>query len=212
MSNNKHPMAEMIRNREMAKKLKEQSMRNQGLIPNPQNVQDFKANMNKLPPQLQPKNIGQINQVVWPFWFTFTAPELAPNSSSQGFVTITQEAGFILMSMSKVVFRKTTGPTQYTYVDPENYTSTGDTDGLKYTIRDAQSTRVFHNIPMELDMIGHPQYPTVLPSPLYFLPNSTIEITYQNDNASDTYVPFVTLFGYRIRMDDANNILSTVVG
>lgn len=200
------------RNREMEAKLKQQSMRNQGLIPNPQSVQDYKSNLNALPPQLRPRNIGAINQVIWPFYFTFTAPELAPNSSSQGFTTITQEAGFILLSITKAVFKKTTGPTQYTYVDPQNYTGGGDTDGLKWTLRDAQSTRVFNNLPMELDSIGHPLYPTVLPSPLYFLPNSTIEITYQNDNPSDTYVPFVTMFGYRIRMDDANSILSTVVG
>lgn len=212
MSKNNHPLNQQIRNREMEAKLKQQSMRNQGLIPQPQNVQQYKQNLDdKLPQHLRPGNIGQLNQVIWPFWFTFTAPELAPNTSSIGFTTITQEAGFILVSMSKSVFIKSTGPTQYTYVDPEESNASGDTDGLKFSLRDAQSTRVFNNAPMELDSLGHPQYPTAFPSPLYFMPNATIEITYQNDNASLTYVPFVTMFGYRIRTDNLN-VLSTVVG
>jgi hypothetical protein len=203
-------MAQERRNREMMRKMKEQSMRNQGLIPNPQSTKDFKSNLNSsLPKQLRPGNIGQINQIVWPFWFTFSAPELVAQTASSGFLTITQEAGFILLSITKSVFIKSGGA--YTYVDPNVSTAAGDTDALKFTIRDAQSSRVFHNLPMELDMVGHPEFPTVLPSPLYFLPNSTIEITYQNDNPSVTYVPFVTFFGYRIRMDDPN-ILSTVVG
>jgi hypothetical protein len=61
-------------------------------------------------------------------------------------------------------------------------------------------------------MVGVPEFPSVLPTPILFLPNSTIEVTYQNDNATDTFVPFITLFGYRVRIEDAQNILSTVVG
>jgi hypothetical protein len=63
-----------------------------------------------------------------------------------------------------------------------------------------------------MDMVGSPQYPSVLPTPMMFLPNSNIEITYTNENASVTYVPFITFFGYRMRVDDAQNLLSTVVG
>ena len=203
--------AQVLRNRNMAQKVRQQSLRNQGLV-DAKSPQQFQQNLqNSVPSFMQPGNVGEINNVIWPFYFTFTAPELAPNTASTGFTTITQEASFILVSITKAVFVKTEGPTQYTYIDPNANTAIGDTDGLKFTLRDAQSSRVFQNIPQELDMIGHPEFPTALPSPLFFLPNSTIEITYQNDNPSVTYVPFVTLFGYRLRLNDPS-ILSTITG
>ena len=208
---NQSEVNQEYRNREMERKLKEQSMRRQGLHSNPQSVNQHKENlMRSLPPQLRPGNIGQLNNVLWPFWFTFSIPELVAGSSSQAFMTISQEAPFILVSMTKAAFTKTTGPTVYSYVDPKNY-SAGKTDDLKFTMRDSQSSRIFHGLPMELDMIGDPSNPTVLPSPLYFLPSSTIELTYQNDNPTITYVPLMTFFGYRVRVDNAN-MLSTVMG
>ncbi|MEO5348878.1 MAG: hypothetical protein H7836_04455 [Magnetococcus sp. YQC-3] len=179
----------------------------------PQGAPSLKQEMNtSLPAALRPGNVGAINRVIWPFWFTFTAPELAPNTSSQGFFTVTQEAAFVFMSMTKSVFKKTVGPTQYTYIDPNDETGAGQADGLKWTMRDAQSSRVFSNLPVEMDHFGHPDYPFVLSTPILFLPNSTIEMTYQNDNASDTYVPFITLFGYRVRVEDAQHLLGTVIG
>ena len=165
-----------------------------------------------LPQQLKAGNIGAINRVIWPFWFTFSAPELAPQTSSQGFFTVTQEAAFVWMAMTRAVYKKTVGPTEYTYVDPNNYTDAGQTHGLKWSFRDAQSSRVFSNLPVEMDNFGSPEYPMILPTPILFLPNSTVEVTYQNDNTSDTYVPFITMFGYRVRVEDAKNLLGTVVG
>lgn len=199
------------RNVQMEAALKKKSLQRQGL-PQVSSAASLKSNLDAaLPATMRPGNVGSINRVIWPFFFTFTAPELSPNSSSQGFTTITQEAAFVWMSYTKAVYKKTAGPV-YTYVDPDDYSAVGQTDGLKFTLRDAQSTRTFHNSPLEVDQIGNPQFPSVLPTPILFLPNSTIEITYQNDNAADTFVPFITLFGYRVRIEDAQKILSTVVG
>lgn len=204
-------MKQKQRNVQMEAALKKKSLQRQGLPP-VSGAMSLKANLDAaLPATLRPGNVGSINRVIWPFFFTFTAPELAPNSASQGFTTITQEAAFVWMSYTKSVYKKTAGPV-YTYVDPDDYSSVGQTDGLKFTLKDAQSTRTFHNSPLEIDSIGNPQFPSVLPTPILFLPNSTIEITYQNDNASDTFVPFITMFGYRVRIEDAQRILSTVVG
>lgn len=173
----------------------------------------LKKDMNdSLPAALRPGNVGAINRVIWPFWFTFSAPELAPQTSSQGFFTVTQEAAFVWMSMTKAIYKKTVGPTQYTYIDPNDETANGEAPGLKWTLRDAQSSRVFSNLPVEMDHFASPSYPFVLPTPILFLPNSTVEMTYQNDDASATYVPFITMFGYRVRIEDAQNLLGTVIG
>jgi hypothetical protein len=209
MANERQQQAK--RNAQMEADLKRRSMQRQGL-PQNRSAQSLQSTLKKaLPQNMLPGNVGSINRVIWPFWFTFTAPELVPNSSSSGFTTISQEAAFVWMSYTKAVFKKTAGPV-YTAIDPEDETAAGGTDGLKFSIRDAQSSRVFHNNPIELDLVGHPDYPSVLPTPIMFLPSSTVEMNYVNESASDTYVPFITMFGYRIRIEDAQNILSLVQG
>lgn len=166
-----------------------------------------------LPPNLQPGNVGNLNKVIWPFWFTFTAPVLLPATGTNGFITISQEAAFIWMSMSKVVFKKTgPGPNHiYTAIDgaatDEDLASAND---LTISIRDAQSSRVFMGSPIEIDNIGTGKDPSILPTPQFILPNATLECAFQNNHASNVYVPWITLFGYRLRVENSENLLSTI--
>ena len=170
------------------------------------------SNLDKLPGMLRPGNVGDINRVIWPFWFTFTpAPELAPGESSSASFAVTQEASFVAMAITKTVHNLTVGPT-YTYVDPGDETGAGETPGLSFFLRDAQSSRVFMQSTIELDHIGAPRFPTILAQPMLFLPNSVVEAGYTNSNASNTYVPFVTLFGYRLRIEESEKIRSLVTG
>jgi len=163
---------------------------------------------------MYPGNVGDINRVVWPFFFTFNAPVLAPSTASQASFTVSQEAAFIWMSFSKVVFLRTgAGPNfTYTAIDPNNEAAAGDANGLNVQFRDAQSSRVFQKNPMPLDSYGAPEFPTVLSTPLMFLPNSTVECLYSNADATNVYVPFITFFGYRVRIENAQDILSLVTG
>lgn len=176
-------------------------------------AQDLYRNIKRnVPAQLMPGNVGDLNRVIWPFWFTFSAPELAPGQSSTGQLSITQEAAFIWMAFTKTVFKKTTGPTAYTAIDPAQEDSTGSANGLTFQLRDSQSSRVFSQGLISLDAFGDPRYPSVLQTPVMFLPNSTVEVTYNNADATATYVPYITLFGYRVRLQDAEQILSLVNG
>jgi hypothetical protein len=163
---------------------------------------------------MMPGNVGDINKIVWPFWFTFNAPVLAPSTSSTASFTVSQEAAFIWMSFSKVVFKRTgTAPNWvYTAIDPNDETGSGDASGLNVVFRDSQSSRTFQRNPMPLDAYGVPEFPTVISTPLMFLPNSTVETQYSNSNASDVYVPWITFFGYRVRIENAQDILSLVTG
>lgn len=164
-----------------------------------------------LPQDMLPGNIGDINNVFWPFYFTFSAPELAPNQGSIGSFTVTQEASFVLMDIKKVVFKKAAG--QYTAIDalyPDS--ALASANDLNIVFRDAQSSRTFMQTPMAVDEIGCAEFPTKLKKPQMFLPNSTIECIFQNSHPSNTYVPFVTMFGYRLRVDNAASILSLITG
>jgi hypothetical protein len=164
-----------------------------------------------LPPQMLPGNIGDLNNVFWPFYFTFTAPELPPNSGSIGSFTVTQEASFILLNISQVVFKKVAG--SYTAINALNSDEAlNNANNLNIAFRDAQSSRTFMQLPMGISEIGCAEFPTILNQPQMFLPNSTIECIYQNSNATETFVPFVTMFGYRLRVDNSASILSLITG
>lgn len=195
---------ELERNKKMDQQLKSRIGRS-----SPQNLQNTLKNA--LPEDMLPGNVGDINNVFWPFFFTFSAPELPPNSGSIGSVTVTQEASFILMEMKKVVFKKVGGI--YTAIDALNQNEAlSNANDLNIVIRDAQSSRVFMNVPMSISEVGCAEFPTKLKKSQMFLPNSTIECIYQNSNAADTYVPFITLFGYRLRVEDSQSILSLITG
>ena len=205
--------AEAIRNARIAAAIRRRNYDRQGVAP-VDSARQLNANLrNALPPRMVPGNIGDINRVIWPFFFPFNAPELTPNTSTIASVTVTQEAAFIWMSWSKAVFQKTTGPTQYTYIDPQNFNSDlGGVNGLTTALRDASSTRVFNGSPTEIDTMGDANQPSVLPTPIMFLPNATIELNFTNNHPTNTYVPFVTMFGYRVRIQDAQKILSMITG
>ena len=118
------------------------------------------------------------------------------------------------MSTVKTVFveKAPVGSNTWEFIDPAQPDSAGKSTGLSYSLRDSQSSREFHNIPMPLDMIGTWEDPTPVYNPVMFLPNSNIEWNFQNNNADLTYKVFVTMFGYRLRIEGAREILSTVIG
>jgi hypothetical protein len=179
--------------------------------------QSLARNMGRaLPKYLVPGNLGDINKVVWPFWFTAQAPELpaavgGTQVQASSTITVTQEACFVLMSITKTVFVKTLGPVEYTAVDADQPGAAGKTPGLSMIMTDAQSRRIFMSNPYNLDNMGSSRFPTEMP-PMLFLPNSTIEMQLFNTNTVNTYVPWITFFGYRVRVEDAQQLLSLVTG
>lgn len=180
--------------------------------------QQFSSLKNALPARMMAGNIGNINSVVWPFWFTFSSAALQPNNGVNVTFTVTQEAAFVMMALTKVVFIRTGAGVP---LDPFIYTAINalqpneaqaNANDLTMTMRDAQSSRTFFSLPQAVDEIGCAEFASVLPTPQLVLPNSTIECIYTNNHASRVYVPFVTAFGYRVRLADAANILSTITG
>lgn len=177
--------------------------------------------MNALGPAYMPGNVGDLNKVVWPFWFTDTnvavnGTIVRPNQEVSAQVAITQEAAFILVSYTKAVFLEGEDQGgfngQFTYIDPAQPDGSGKSTGLFMSIRDSVSTRSFFNLPMSINQVGYWQKPTQLPRPVLFLPNSLIEMSYQNNTQTNSYKVFTTFFGYRLRLEHAPEILSLVTG
>lgn len=167
--------------------------------------------LKKLPFYLAPGNVGDVNRVIWPFWFGTVRADVAasPAASVSTSFSVTQEAAFVAMSYTKAVFLKTAGPFNVSYLDPTYTNGAGKATGLSFRFRDAQSTREFMQAPIDIDNFGNPLFPTKLPSPMLIMPRATIEVGFDNASAND-YVVFLSFFGYRIRLEDAQNILSTV--
>lgn len=172
---------------------------------------------NHLPEWLAPGNVGDVNKVYWPYFFQPSSVEMAPASGgvqSTGSMSfsVTQEAAFVLMAITSTVFKKTTGPLQYTAIDPETTGANGKAPGLSFILADAQSRRQFMPSPLAFDHIGGSRFPFELQTPMLFLPNSTVMIDLYNTDTTNTYVPWLTFFGYRVRIEDAEQLLSLVSG
>lgn len=192
---------------------RQESLLKQRQEPN-DSAQQLQFNMkNNLWPLLQPGNIGDINSVIWPFYYTTDTPDspLAANQTFQTGFSNTQEAAFIFMSYTKTIYLvEGEEPDQsWTYLDPANQPSA---PGLTFTFRDGSSSRQLFNVPMNMDMYANPRFPTKFPRPIMLLPNQVMQIQFSNSHPTNQYVPKISTFGYRIRIDQAQKLLSLVYG
>jgi hypothetical protein len=183
-------------------------------MPANNSAQQLDYNMsNALGPLLAPGNIGDINSVIWPFYFSTDLPEnpIGNNESFQTGFSVTQEAAFIWMSYTKAIYLvEGEAPNEsWTYLDPAQQPSA---PGLVFTLRDGSSSRQFINTPINMDTYGNPRFPTKLPRPVMLLPNQVMQVAFTNNHPTNVYVPVITAFGYRIRIDQASKLLSLVYG
>ncbi len=182
----------------------------QGLQPGA-GAKQLKHNLGQSNLPQKPGNVDDITRVIWPFFFPTSYTELVPGQSARTSFTVTQEASFIWLYATKTVHKLVAGVP--TYIDPNNFDVTqGQANDLSFTIRDAQSTRDYNALPIPLDHVGDPLSPWALPSPVMFIPNSTIEVQFINASLTETYFPCMTFFGYRLRMQDREKLMSLVTG
>jgi hypothetical protein len=149
--------------------------------------------------------------VIWPFWFTSQRVILEPNQSANANFTVTQEAAFVVLSYTKAIFVETEDG-EFSCIDSDAQGAAAKAPDLTFVIQDSQSSRTFMNTPVEVNQVGYWKRPTTLPTPVMFLPNSNVEVIWQNNSQDLVYQPFLTFFGYRLRIDHAQDILSVVSG
>ena len=187
----------------------------QGQLP-AMGVQALEKNLRRnLGPMLAPGNVGDINSVIWPYFFTTGNPidiggpgPIGPTQTFQTGFSVTQEAAFVMMSFTKTVYISNGG--SLGYLTPSDEAPSAP--GLTFTITDGSSSRQFFNSPMKMDMYGNPRFPTKWPRPIMFLPNQNVQVSFANAHPVNSYVPLITAFGYRIRMEAAQSLLGLVYG
>ena len=167
---------------------------------------DFKEQLaRKLPSYLMPGNVGGYNKVTWPFWQTVTIdlgtdPTYGPNTKGEGEFRVTADAALLMSA----IYRKA-----YTY------DRAGELSCLQLRIIDAQSTRQFSDNPIPIQAIGGRSHPAIFPTPQLILPSARLRFELSSWLLADQATTgsgkhqFV-VFGYRIRMEDYESILSGV--
>lgn len=162
-----------------------------------------------LPSHLVPGNVGPINAVVWPFWeqmdFDFGVdPTISTNLRQTQSFQVSQEAAFMIMAISR---------------DSREVNLAGSLGPWQIVMKDAQSSRQLNDKPLAFQEIGFKSNPTVLPTPYFLFPNARFEVEMSGFN--DPALSFIALgmashqlsfFGYRVRVEDAQRVLSTIYG
>lgn len=176
-----------------------------------------------LPQQLVPQNVGGLNTVAWQFQFTtdFDLKTTKPwidqvaatgNGAISSFTRqtqsfqVTQEAAFLMMGIMR---------------HANDYNDAGDLGPLTFEFRDAQSSRFFNNEPTPIQMFGQKGYMQYMAVPMILMPNAKFEITLgcnldegvtQQVPADASGVHRCTMMGYRVRVADAEKVLSSIFG
>jgi hypothetical protein len=167
-----------------------------------------------LPPHMMPKNVGHMNHVQWPFNYqvdfdlstTTGWPNITEATSQTQSFQVSQEAAFLATGISR---------------HADDYNDAGDLGPWQIEIRDRQSSRFFNNAPIPIQMIGIEGHPTVLPTPFLILPNAFVEVTMSNfldtgvtqnmdPDASGKHQ--FSFWGFRLRVEDAEKVLSSIFG
>lgn len=161
----------------------------------------------KLPSYLMPGNVGNYNGVTWPFWFNvdfdFGAnPTYGPNTKQTRNFRVSQDGAFLLQAITRNSF---------------SYNQAGELAPLQLRIVDRQSTRQLNDAPIPIQAIGHKSRPSIMPTPYLIMPSAQMEFELTSFLLADQVTVGsgrhqLTFFGYRVRVEDFENVLSTVVG
>jgi hypothetical protein len=157
-------------------------------------------------------NIGDINELIWPFYFTSIDGVVTAGQTTSYSITITQEAPFVCTAMQKSVYNITNynlPNEERVWLNPYDLT-TPYADGLKYIMQDSSAQRQYLDVPINVDHVGNARNPTKFATPFMLLENSNTKITFTNSHATRNYYVKITFFGYRIRIQDSRKLLSLV--
>lgn len=170
------------------------------------NIKELKDSLQfTLPPYLMPGNVGGYNEVTWPFYFQIdfdlgVNPTIDSSLRQNRFFQVTQESAFLLMAIEKSM-------------DDSGINNAP----IQIEIIDRQSSRRFNNAPVPMQTLGYKGNPTVLPTPMLIMPNAALEVNVTaldgvNQPTTSSGLFQLTFFGYRIRVEDAGKVLSTIFG
>ena len=157
-------------------------------------------------------DLDDLNRLIWPYFYPTEMILVPAQGSVTANITVSNEAPFSVMRMSRAVFEYEDlggGTFNLTYIKPSVDVVKGTLDGLSYQLVDSQSKRSWSEEPISLDYIGDGKCPHIFDEPFLINPNNNLEVRLYNDTDKSYFVS-VTMFGYKIRVEDAKNIITLV--
>jgi hypothetical protein len=163
-----------------------------------------------IPEHLMPGNVGAYTSVVWPFWFPVDF-DFGTNPLIQGGGLTTQVQNFQVSQEGAILM---IGISR----QADSYSTSGHLGPWTLEIRDNQSARQFNDRPLPIQMISDGRgRPSKLPIAMLLMPNALISVTMSNwlpqgfnqATVGSGHHQFA-FFGYRVRIEDAEKVLSTV--
>jgi hypothetical protein len=156
-----------------------------------------------------------INNVIWPFFFNVATDVLAAGGGQQTVsFEVTQEAAFVFTEMIKVVYAVDFDDPTPTieYINPRDISGNGDANGLRVAFVDGSSSRAFMDNYVPLDIMGAPFQPFIPDRPLMFMPLQQLQVEVVNQNPNRDFVAFMIFKGYRIRLENQQDLINLVTG
>lgn len=138
---------------------------------------------------------GSVSRTVWPYLFSIQPVDVLPGSTIVQTFTINNVASFVAGSIIKAVFTKAGGV--YTYLDPDAQGAAGFAPGLKIAFQNVSTRNLYTAAPINVDNIGSPTRPFMLPSKLLLQPNNALQVTISNGSGTATYAAGFVLSGFR---------------
>lgn len=169
-------------------------------------LKDFEKSLDSfLPDYLRPGNVGPLNAATWKFTFSVdfdfgVNPNISTNLRQTQSFQVTQESAFMITSVSR---------------DSREVSLAGSLGPWQVTFKDAQSTRQFNSSPIPFQAIGTKGNDSVYTVPYFLFPNAKYEIEMSGFNttpflAVGEAVHQLSFSGYRMRVEDAQSILSAM--
>jgi hypothetical protein len=199
------PELSTLTSKELAKKITDSNASVENIK---KNIAALEAQLSTKLPDMTAASLKDVNQIIWPFIFSTGFIETSPTKTfAEKNITITAEAGFVATKIIKQVFEKIS-PNVYKLVDSKDYTA-AQIESLQIAISDPQSGRNFFRNPMPIQSIGDAFFPTKLEGRPMILPNSALRVEFYN-NGAKKYFSNISIIGYRIRIENAQELLSLV--
>ena len=177
--------------------------------------QGLQRQLSQMPVFLVPGDVGDINKVIWPSFFSTNVVSIPPDSQVDSGFSVSKTAGFIMIAYSKMVSVEVDlggGNFTYTYINPDDDGAAGKAPGLSFNFRNSSSTREYMDTAVNMDHVGNPRFPTYLYAPEMVFPNQNIGVSFFNNDPATTYRASLTFYGIRIRIEDSYDLLSSVYG
>lgn len=163
----------------------------------------------KLIERLNVSTIQELNDIFWPNGIPFqnvqgsTANNIVePGNTILTSLSVSADAAFVITKIIGVSYYSDDPETMpWEYINQENPQGDQNANGLTWQLQDSNSTRLFTNGIVPMEMLGSGRFPWKLSEPLMVWPASRYTLQFSNAREDDRqFLVKPVIWGYRLRV------------